>query len=80
MMSIPKSAFDQLHQVVMELASSLDELSKGIDAQAAGAGPGGPPMMPGEEMEMEDDEMEGASPEDEEFLRSLMAEGNAKTR
>jgi len=77
MMSIPKSAFDQLHQIVMQLATGLDELSNGINQQAAGAG--GPPPMPGGEME-DEMEMEGASPEDEEFLRSLMSEGNAKTR
>lgn len=76
MMSIPRSAFEQLHQIVKQLATGLDELAAGMGIDGAGAPPAGPSMPP----EMGEEGMEGASEEDEEFLRSLMEEGNAKAR
>lgn len=81
MISLPKAAFDTLHQIVMQLASGLDQLAKEVNQQAAGAPPGGgeiPPDMGGEmggEMPSG-----GTAPEDEEFLKSMMEEGNSKSR
>jgi hypothetical protein len=81
MMSVPKAAFDAIHQVVMELSKSLDELAGGINQQAAqsDAAMGGG-MGAGMEEMPEGEGLEGASPEDEEFLKGMMEEGNAKTR
>jgi len=84
MISLPKASFDMMHQIVMQLASGLDQLAKGIN-QGAGAAPMGG-EMPAEEMGEpagmggEPAGGKGSSPEDEEFLRSLMEEGNSKTR
>lgn len=79
MINLPKAAFDTMHQIVMQLASGLDQLAKEVNQQAAGAPPeggeipsdmGGSSKMP----------PRGAAPEDEEFLRSIMEEGNSKSR
>jgi len=83
MISLPKAAFDTMHQIVMQLASGLDQLAQGVNQQAAGGPPPGGEMPPdmggmgGMEGEMPPGE---PVPEDEEFLRSMMEEGNAKTR
>ena len=81
MMSVPKDAFDAIHMVIMQLAKSLDELSQGVNQQAAESDAGMAAGMGGGMGEMpEDAGLEGADPEDEEFLKSMMEEGNAKTR
>jgi len=79
MMSVPKVAFDAIHQVIMELAKSLDELAGGVNQQAAQSDAamgdmGGMGDMP------EGAGLDDAAPEDGEFLRGMMEEGNAKTR
>jgi len=83
MISLPKAAFDAMHQIVMQLSSGLDQLAKDVNKQAAG-GAGMPPMEEemGEPGGMSEKPAGGAgsSPEDEEFLRSMMEEGNSKTR
>jgi hypothetical protein len=38
MMSIPKSTFDQLHGIVVQLAEAIDALAVNVEQQAAGAG------------------------------------------
>lgn len=38
MMSIPKSTFDQLHGIVVQLAEAIDELAVQVEQQATGAG------------------------------------------
>jgi len=72
MISMPKSAFDAMQQIVQSLAQGLQQLSKDVEGQAKGG------MMPPPEMEMEAEEEE--SDEDEEFLKSMMEEGNSKTK
>ncbi len=44
MMSIPKSTFDQLHGIVVQLAEAIDALAVDIEGQAAASGEGA--MMP----------------------------------
>jgi hypothetical protein len=50
MMSIPKSTFDQLHGIVVQLAEAIDALAVQVEQQAAGAGEGEMPVAatPGE--------------------------------
>ena len=81
MLSIPKADFDMLHQIVMQLASGLDQLAKDVSQQAAGSPPGGGEMPSGMGGDMGGDMPPGgAAPADEEFLRSMMEEGNSKSR
>ena len=37
MMQMPKEAFDSIHQIVMQLASALDQAAGKINSEAAGA-------------------------------------------
>ena len=46
MMSIPKSDFDQLHGIVVQLAEAIDALAVQVEQQAAGAGEGEMPAAP----------------------------------
>ena len=86
MISLPKAAFDTMHQIVMQLASGLDQLANDINQQAAGAASGGGDMPPDMGGDMGGDMPPGGSapggtdPKDEEFLRSMMEEGNSKSR
>jgi hypothetical protein len=87
MLSIPKAAFDAMHQVVMQLADGLNQLAQSVNAQRSEV------ESPSEDLgEMPMGEAGGMSAakkpaggkpsmdEDEEFLKSLMAEGNSKSR
>lgn len=79
MISMPKTAFDAMHQIVMSLADGLHQLAQNIEGQAAQ----GSPASPKGEMEAQGEEaMPGGAggAEDEEFLKSLTEEGNSKTR
>jgi len=51
MMSIPKSTFDQLHGIVVQLAEAIDALAVNVEQQAAGGGEMMPPETPEGEME-----------------------------
>lgn len=77
MISMPKAAFDAMQQIVMQLSQGLNELAKGVNAQAGAQPPSG--EMEYEEGEEEGEE-EGAENEDEAFLKGMMEEGNMKTR
>jgi len=72
MISMPKSAFDQMQQIVQALAQGLNELAKSVNGQAQG----------GEMEAQEEAAMPGGAPaaEDDEFLKGMMEEGNAKTK
>lgn len=49
MMSIPKSTFDQLHGIVVQLAEAIDALAMNVEQQAMESGDVAmPPMPPGE--------------------------------
>lgn len=51
MMSIPKSTFDQLHGIVVQLAEAIDALAVNVEQQAAGGGEMMPPETPEGAME-----------------------------
>jgi len=51
MMSIPKTTFDQLHGIVVQLAEAIDALAVNVEQQAAGGGEMMPPETPEGEME-----------------------------
>jgi hypothetical protein len=51
MMSVPKSTFDQLHGIVVQLAEAIDALAVNVEQQAAGGGEMMPPETPEGEME-----------------------------
>jgi len=72
MVTIPKVAFDSMHQIIMQLASGLDELAKGVNQQAAGSAP-----APASEAPMAP---EASAPADEDFLNSMAQEGSARSR
>jgi len=76
MISMPKSAFDQMQQIVQALAQGLNELAKSVNGQAQGGASDGA-------MEAQKEAgMPGGAPaaEDDEFLKGMMEEGNAKTK
>jgi len=82
MIRLPKAAFDAMHQIIMQLASGMDQLAQGVNQEGGGM----PPEMGGMPTEMAAGMSQagapargGGSPDDEEFLRSLMAEGNEKS-
>jgi hypothetical protein len=71
--TMPKAAFDALHQQIMQIAQILDSLAQDVGKQAGGAKmpdmggmpAGGPPEG-------------GPSSEDEEFLKGIAAQGSAR--
>ena len=50
MLSVPKSTFDQLHGIVVQLAEAIDALALNVEQQAMEAGDVMPPAMPPGEM------------------------------
>lgn len=78
MVAINRSAFEDLKEILSGIISGIDEI---LAAQQSPAGGEGMEM----EEEAEEEEMSSPAPgapamEDEEFLKSLMAEGNNRTR
>jgi len=51
MMSIPKSTFDQLHGIVVQLAEAIDALAVQVEQQATGGGEMPAPTTPEGAME-----------------------------
>lgn len=79
MMTVPKSAFDALIAVVDQLSSGLKQLSAGVEQQKAASEGGMEDMGEMGDMEGGMEPSGGASP-DEEFLKSMVAENNARPR
>lgn len=50
MLSVPKSTFDQLHGIVVQLAEAIDALALNVEQQAMESGDVMPPAMPPGEM------------------------------
>jgi hypothetical protein len=75
MITIPKNAFDSIHQIIVQLASGIDELAKGVNQQASQATPA-PAGQPAPEAPAAG----GGSPADEEFLNQMAEEGSARSR
>lgn len=66
MISMPKDAFDAIHQLIVQLAQGVDALAQGVNQEAASAGEA--PMAPaGEPAGM-----------DEEFLKGIAEEGSQR--
>jgi len=91
MLSIPKAEFDMLHQIVMQLADGLNQMAQSLNAQGpqmqppAGESAGMSMPMEGAapQAKVASRPKAGgasASSADDEFLKSLMAEGNSKSR
>lgn len=79
MVTVPKTAFDALIQVVDQLSSGLKQLSAGVEQQKAASEGGMEDMGEMGDMEGGMEPSGGASP-DEEFLKSMVAENNARPR
>lgn len=71
MISMPKVAFDAIHQLIVQLASGVDSLAQGVNQQAAGAGE--PPAA-----EMAPAAPEASTPADEDFLKGIAQEGSQR--
>lgn len=69
MVTIPKAAFDSMHQIIVQLASGLDELAKGVNQEAAAQAPAAPEAAAAPAA--------GAA-SDEEFLNSMAEEGSVR--
>ena len=79
MISMPKTAFDAMQQIVMQLSQGLNELAKSVNSQA-GNPEGEMEYEEGKEEGEEEGEDMGMAKKDEEFLKGMMEEGNMKTR
>ena len=66
MISMPKQAFDMMHQLVTQLASGLDQLKQGIDSQAGAVAPAASPAGPA---------MPEGQMSDEDFLNQIASQG-----
>lgn len=83
MLSIPKVAFDALHQIIMQLAQGFDQLKQGVENQAQG-GAGNAPMS--SEGQMPEQGMQGGmagssapqSGSDEDFLNEMAKQGSQR--
>ena len=77
MVSMPKAAFDAIHQLVTQLAQGLDQLKQGVDTQA-GKGQGAPagPVAPSAGAPSE--EASEGEQSDEDFLKGLAEEGSKR--
>lgn len=73
MIQIPKVVFDQMHQLIQQLASGAEEVAAKVNAEAAGAGAEMPPGIGGGDPTMGGPE---GSPSDADFLQEMVAQGN----
>jgi len=73
MISMPKVAFDAIHQLVTQLSQGLDQLKQGVDTQAQGGAPApAAPAAPAASAPTSEPE------NDEDFLKGLAQEGNKR--
>jgi hypothetical protein len=72
MISMPKDAFDAIHQLIVQLAQGVDSLAQGVNQQAAGAGEAPMGEMPPAGPEMG----AGQSSADDEFLKGIAEAGS----
>ena len=76
MISMPKMAFDTIHQLIQQLAQGVDSLAQSVNQQASGA-PAAPNAPAGEQAPSGGSE--GAAG-DMDFLNNIASEGNQRTR
>jgi hypothetical protein len=68
MISMPKVAFDAIHQLIVQLASGVDSLAQNVNQQASGAAaPEAAPAAP-----------KASTPADEDFLKGIAQEGSLR--
>jgi hypothetical protein len=72
MVSMPKDAFDAIHQLIVQLAQGVDSLYQSVNQEAAMAG-----EAPMEEMPPAGPEMGAGSPDDE-FLKGIVEAGSQR--
>jgi len=77
MITMPKAALDAIRELVVQLASGVDQLAQGVNQQAAGGSPEGAPMPPESPESAPSPEAGGG---DDDFLKSIAQEGNARTK
>ena len=66
MISMPKVAFDAIHQLIVQLASGVDSLAQSVNQQASEAAPSMPSAP------------ESPAPADEDFLKGIAQEGSQR--
>ena len=71
MISMPRVVFDELHNIVRQLAAGVEELAKRVGP----SGGAGMPMEPADQAAGEDMPAEGSSA-DEDFLREMANQAN----
>jgi hypothetical protein len=76
MISMPKSAFDSIHQLIVQLAQGADSLAQSVNQQASGAGEAPVSEMP--TAGPEGGKSAGASPADEDFLKGIAEAGSMR--
>ena len=76
MVTMPKEAFDAIHQLVTQLSQGLDQLKQGVEFQAQESSPAGasaPAASPAGAPSPS-----GESESDEDFLKGLAEEGSKR--
>lgn len=76
MITMPKAAFEAIHGLVIQLAMGLEQLKKGAEAQAGGAGPA--PAAPVGPTPAGPAPAEAGEESDEDFLKGLAEEGTKR--
>jgi hypothetical protein len=76
MISMPKAAFDAIHQLIVQLAQGVDSLAQGVNQQAAGAGEAPAGEMP--PAGTAGGASSGGSPADEDFLKGIAEAGSMR--
>jgi len=78
MISMPKEAFDAIHQLITQLASGVENLAQSVGEQAGGAEQPPAPPEGGMPPQAPAGGMQGGG--DDDFLKSIAQEGNARTK
>jgi hypothetical protein len=78
MISMPKEAFDAIHQLITQLASGVQNLAESVGGQAGGAEQPAMPPQGGMPPQAPAGGMQGGG--DDDFLKSIAQEGNARTK
>ena len=78
MISMPKEAFDAIHQLITQLASGVENLAQSVGQQAGGVEQPSAPPEGGIPPQAPAGGMQGGG--DDDFLKGIAQEGNARTK